>query len=233
MAKVKVYAPNTTYGGTVGSARFEGGVAEVDEDAPEMAYFRKAGYGIGTKPDADAGLPADKLEPTVDGKPIDARDYATSTPFGSPLRDAAVDPKPGDYLAPTNAGKANPHGPSVVSPQIHDAVGPKPLRPGEVHVDDADEQERKETALVQAVLVEGQPAVTGEPFNGDLDEGNMGPLGLSDPGSVGMGQVARAVAEADARTAAPTPTSTPKRTTTAKAAPRKRSSSAKPKSGGR
>jgi hypothetical protein len=35
--------------------------------------------------------------------------------LGTPIRDAAVDPRPGDYLAPVNAGKANPHGPAVVS----------------------------------------------------------------------------------------------------------------------
>jgi hypothetical protein len=33
--------------------------------------------------------------------------------LGSPLRDAAVDPRPGDYGVPVNAGKANPRGPDV------------------------------------------------------------------------------------------------------------------------
>lgn len=36
---------------------------------------------------------------------------------GSPLRDAAVDPMPGDASVPTNAGRADPHGPLVVAPQ--------------------------------------------------------------------------------------------------------------------
>lgn len=37
--------------------------------------------------------------------------------IGTPLRDAAVDPRPGDASVPTNAGQADPHGPLVVSPQ--------------------------------------------------------------------------------------------------------------------
>jgi hypothetical protein len=37
--------------------------------------------------------------------------------LGTPLRDAAVDPKPEDFLPPTYAGQANPHGPHVVSVQ--------------------------------------------------------------------------------------------------------------------
>lgn len=36
---------------------------------------------------------------------------------GTRLRDAAVDPRPGDYQAPTNAGSADPHGPECVSTQ--------------------------------------------------------------------------------------------------------------------
>ncbi len=39
--------------------------------------------------------------------------------IGTRLRDAAVDPRPGDFGAPTNAGEpgelGNPHGPTVVS----------------------------------------------------------------------------------------------------------------------
>lgn len=197
MSKVKVYAPNEAYAGTVGDIRFEGGVAEVDKDHQAMGYFRRRGYGIGKKPEAEASLPADKLEPTLDGKPIDARDYAGSTPFGSELRDAAVDPEPSDFLPPTNAGEANPHGPKVVAPGIH-GVGPAPIRPGETFVDDTKRQETEETELATTVLVEGAPAtIVGETF--DADE-NMGPLGLSDPGSVEMGVEARkelAAAEAE------------------------------------
>ena len=42
--------------------------------------------------------------------------------LGTPLRDAAVDPRPGDHLPPTNAGEpgpfGNPHGPTVVAPGL-------------------------------------------------------------------------------------------------------------------
>jgi hypothetical protein len=88
---------------------------------------------------------------------MDARDAAEPIVVGSPLRDAAVDPKPWDFLPPTNAGEADPHGPLVVAPGIH-GVGPKPIRGGEVFVDNPEKQEKAETALAEAVLVEGKPA---------------------------------------------------------------------------
>lgn len=50
--------------------------------------------------------------------------------LGSPLRDAAVDPQPGDFLAPVNAGRpgpeGNPHGPHVVSLQALSPVSERP-----------------------------------------------------------------------------------------------------------
>jgi len=73
---------------------------------------------------------------------IDSRDVTTQ-PVGTRLRDAAVNPKPVDYLPPTNAGLADPHGPLVVSPGIHGAPG-RPVTPGPVAP--AAEQERVETA---------------------------------------------------------------------------------------
>ena len=116
-------------------------------------------------------------------KPVDARD-AVAESFGSPNRDAAVDPRPGDYLPPTNAGKADPHGPLVVAPGIH-GVGPAPIRPGETFVDDTAKQEAAETKLATEVLVKGESATSvAETFDADK---NMGPLGLSDPGSAHMG----------------------------------------------
>jgi hypothetical protein len=49
---------------------------------------------------------------------------STTIHLGAPLRDAAVDPRPGDASVPTNAGQpgelGNPHGPHVVAPE---AVG--------------------------------------------------------------------------------------------------------------
>ncbi len=223
MGKVKVYAPNEGYGDRVGEVQFEKGVAEVDDttDAGKsfLRYAERKGYGIGSKPKA-AGVSSDKVEPTLDGKVVDARDYAERQMVGSPLRDAAVDPKPGDFLPPTNAGKANPHGPKVVAPGIH-AEGPAGIRAGEVHVDDVDEQERAETALATAALIEGEPATerqvnahAGElTKSGELEGGNMGPLGLSDPGSVDMGvEAAKAVRAAESEGSS-MPTAAPARTT--------------------
>ena len=68
---------------------------------------------------------------------------------GTPLRDAAVDPLPEDYLAPTNAGAegeaGNPHGPNVVNPEVHGSQGRRPILPGPVPAD-PDAQDTAETA---------------------------------------------------------------------------------------
>lgn len=69
---------------------------------------------------------------------------------GTKLRDAAVDPKPQDFLPPTNAGEANPHGPDVVSPEIHGSQGVRPITPGPVAVIDPPVQEAVETAHAAA-----------------------------------------------------------------------------------
>lgn len=78
--------------------------------------------------------------------PIDPRDNP-AVQVGTKLRDAAVDPRPGDFLAPTNAGEpgelGNPHGPTVVSPEIHASQGVRPVRPGAVS-SDPDVQEAAE-----------------------------------------------------------------------------------------
>ena len=66
---------------------------------------------------------------------------------GTSLRDAAVAPAAEDYLAPVNAGlegeAGNPHGPNVVSPEVHASQGVRPVRPGPVSptvdVQDAEE----------------------------------------------------------------------------------------------
>lgn len=64
----------------------------------------------------------------------DPRDYPLAVP--ALPRDGAVDPLPGDFLGPTNAGAAgqlgNPHGPSVVSPEVHASQGAHPVTPGPV-----------------------------------------------------------------------------------------------------
>lgn len=68
---------------------------------------------------------------------------------GTRLRDGAVTPREGDFLGPTNAGAAgelgNPHGPSVVNPEIHALQDSRPVRPGPVSSDPA-VQDAEETA---------------------------------------------------------------------------------------
>lgn len=77
----------------------------------------------------------------------------TDEQVGTRLRDAAVDPRPDDFLPPTNAGEpgelGNPHGPSVVSPEVHATEGVHPVRPGAVSSDPA-VQSAEETAHVEA-----------------------------------------------------------------------------------
>ncbi|MFF2621296.1 Ig-like domain-containing protein [Oerskovia jenensis] len=83
---------------------------------------------------------------------IDPRDVA-DVQVGTRLRDAAVNPRAGDFLPPTNAGKpgqlGNPHGPTVVSPEIHASEGVRPVRPGAVSAVAAT-QSAAETAHAQA-----------------------------------------------------------------------------------
>lgn len=40
---------------------------------------------------------------------------------GTRIRDAAVDPLPTDFLPPTNAGEADPHGPEVIAIEVDTA----------------------------------------------------------------------------------------------------------------
>lgn len=177
MAKTKVTAPVEGYSGPgPAGVVFTDGVAYTDDEAV-LDYFRTAGYGVG--PDRPA-----RVKPSP---PVDARDAATTT-VGTALRDAAVDPRPDDFLPPTNAGQADPHGPLVVAPGIH-AAGTQVVRPGPVHVEDLAAQQRAQTEQATGLLVENLPVdqVTGRFERADAD-GNggsdTGPLGLSDPGSV-------------------------------------------------
>lgn len=129
----KIIAPSKGFSGEVGGVQFTDGVAETDNQAV-ISYCRGAGYSVdGTAKDA----PKEPESP-------DPRDLPA--PEASTLRDAAVDPKPEDFLAPTNAGEANPHGPEVVSPEVHASEGVRPVKGGEVHVDDAEKQDAAETA---------------------------------------------------------------------------------------
>lgn len=199
------YTGQDRYGETV--LDFKDGVAEYEGDLPPgiRQYLVGAGYGLGSKKPA-------RPEPA---EVPDPRDYEEDEVVGTRLRDAAVDPRPEDFLAPINAGKANPHGPEVVSPEIH-ASGPAGIRPGRVFIEDPDKQEEREKAYAKARLIDQVPA--GEAVKaeiGDLDD--RGPLGLSDPGSVQMGiEAAKEVAAAeadqsddDAEDPSPTPSPAP------------------------
>lgn len=125
---------------------FTNGVAEVDEvNDGTLAYFQANGYGIdGDEPTQPEPAPV-----------VDSRDIAPEVKVGTPLRDAAVDPQPGDFLSPVNAGQEDPHGPKVVAPGVH-ALPPGPIVPGEVHVDDTARQAELETAVAGATLVDGR-----------------------------------------------------------------------------
>lgn len=131
---------------------FDEGTATVDGDLPGgvAVYLAENGYGIDGAP----------KEPAPTPEPADPREHAL-TQVGTRLRDAAVDPRPGDFLPPTNAGDANPHGPDVVAPGIH-AMESKAIVPGEVG--DVARQEERETELAERTLAadESVPAVTAD-----------------------------------------------------------------------
>lgn len=145
---------------------FEDGKATV-EDLPDgiRAYMLRTGYKVGSK--------QGEAITTLDGnsiseQPVDSRGLSVPQVVGTPLRDAAVDPKSEDFLAPTNAGEADPHGPEVVSPEVHASQGVRPVKGGEVHVDDADAQDAAEKAHTEAVA-NGQPIEGITVPDGDLD----------------------------------------------------------------
>jgi len=128
----KITAPSKGFNGEVGGVQFTDGVAETDNQAV-LSYCRAAGYTVSGKTRALPDAPE-----SPDPREVPA-------PEASTLRDAAVDPRPEDYLAPTNAGEANPHGPEVVAPEIHASEGARPVKAGEVHVEDAAKQDAAET----------------------------------------------------------------------------------------
>ena len=181
----KVEAPNKDYNGPgPGDAVFENGVAEVDDEVA-LNYYRGAGYKVSGKVDN----PVDPMPEPPDPRELD------DEVMGTRLRDAAVDPQPEDFLAPLNAGKGNPHGSQVVSPEIH-ASGPAGIRPGEVFVEDTAKQEKRESEFAEARLVQRVTAAEAiEQEIPDLDD--RGELGLSDPGSVEQGKQAAAEVAAE------------------------------------
>lgn len=173
MAKIETPVPGFTGDGP-GDLKFVDGVGETDDPAV-ISYCQSAGYKVSGRA---------IRQPVDETKPVDSRDFADESVVGTRLRDAAVDPRPEDFLPPVNAGEEDPHGPLVVAPSIH-AVGPAPIAPGVVHTDDPKEQEAKETELAKRVLVDGEPATIVATQPGE--ERDQGPLGLSDPGSVEVG----------------------------------------------
>ncbi|WP_345535822.1 hypothetical protein [Phytohabitans rumicis] len=87
---------------------FVEGVAYVDNGHPFLAYVRcSGGYDV----ERVDQVPADYAAALAELRALG------SFRLGAPTRDAAVDPRPGDYGVPVNAGKANPHGPHVIAPK--------------------------------------------------------------------------------------------------------------------
>lgn len=133
----KVTTPVKGFTGQVLGVHFTDGKGETD-DPTALGYFRRKGYTV-------AGETIERTEHSIP----DARDVgflgSGIEPQGTRLRDAAVDPRPEDFLPPSNAGEADPHGPEVVSPGLHAVEGAKPVTPGKVP-DEPDAQEAKETA---------------------------------------------------------------------------------------
>lgn len=182
MSKTKISAPVQGFAGVtyVGPhvLEFKDGVAEVENlsDGARL-YLSSNGYGLDG---ATAAKAQDAPEP-VDPRKLDEE----SSHVGTKLRDAAVDPQPGDFLAPTNAGKANPHGPDVVSPEVHASQGVRPVKAGEIHVDDVDAQDDAEKAHTEDAT-DGGPVPGSEPAadlkGAALDEA-LEEAGLSKSGS--------------------------------------------------
>lgn len=140
------------------STRIRRSDADADLNDGAIAYLKGRGYGIdGTKAKAPVAEQTESPDPRKVG---DER-------VGDPIRDGAVDPRPGDFLAPTNAGEANPHGPAVVSPEIHASQGVRPVKPGDVHVDDVDTQDAAETEHAEDAT-DGTPVDDGH----DVPAGN-------------------------------------------------------------
>lgn len=142
MAIIKV--PNAEYHGQIGDVVFRDGVVETD-NAAVIAYCRGAGYEVDGATDNPAALPR-----------VEVDSSRTHTVLGTPLRDAATDPRPDDFLAPVGAGAGDPHGPTVASPQIH-ASGTTPLVPGPVP-DDTNAQQDRESTAARLALIEQAPA---------------------------------------------------------------------------
>lgn len=155
----ETFSGSSSYGATV--LKFEDGIAKHDGDLPAgvLQYLQSAGYTIGR---------TTIEQPTVEEERVDARDVDEPEQVGTKLRDAAVDPDADDFLAPTNAGQADPHGPDVVSPEVHASQGVRPVKGGDVHIDDTDKQDAEETAHTEDAT-DGTPVVGVEEPSGNAN----------------------------------------------------------------
>lgn len=119
---------------------FEDGRAQVPTDAVALlGYFRDRGYGVG-----------EEAAPVAPMEAPDSREIPAEVHLGTELRDAAVNPTPGDYLAPIGAGQDDPHGRMVVAPTVH-GEGPGPITPGAV-ADDPKAQAKTVAATAAEAL---------------------------------------------------------------------------------
>jgi hypothetical protein len=117
MARITTPVPGYSGPGPAG-VMFQDGVGHSDNEAV-IDYCRSAGYGIdGEPPERDAP------------KVPDPREITGPVQIGAPARDAAVEPREGDFRPPVNAGEANPHGPEVYAPGLPGG-GHQPTAPAE------------------------------------------------------------------------------------------------------
>lgn len=147
-----IQTPVAGYEGHVAGVDFADGRAETD-NPKAIAYFRRKGYTVDGEGPAPAGDVTASEQPDPEVK------------VGEPLRDAAVNPQKDDFLEPTNAGEDDPHGPTVVSPEVHGSEAVKV--PGIVGGDvpsEPDAQAAKETAAVA-----GEDGIEPPPGNGSKD----------------------------------------------------------------
>ncbi|WP_432114021.1 hypothetical protein [Streptomyces sp. S1] len=140
MARITTPVPGYNGQGP-GNLHFSDGVAETDDEAI-IAYCRGAGYGV----DGQAPEPEQPQVP-------DPREV-TTTVVGAPVRDAAVDPRPGDFRPPVGAGEGNPHGPEVYAPGLPGGGLQPPAPPAESEGEDHEKHNDPEAARpVQAAPV--------------------------------------------------------------------------------
>ncbi|MFJ2259478.1 hypothetical protein ACIOKD_14250 [Streptomyces sp. NPDC087844] len=115
MARITTPVPDYSGPGPAG-LMFQDGEGH-SEDPAVLEYCRAAGYGIDDEPPARKQLQVP-----------DPREVTATVHVGAPARDAAVDPRAGDFRPPVNAGDANPHGPEVYAQGLPGG-GHQPLAP--------------------------------------------------------------------------------------------------------